>query len=279
MLGNAFSPAYARARAQGGPADPLAHCTMNVVLHGPRARRFALTERGRASVHRTATALSIGPSVMRWEGDALVIDLDEATALFPVPVPGRIRGRVRVIPKVAPQEAVVLDGRGHHRWWPVAPAARVEVDLRDPDLRWSGSGYHDANAGTRGLEADFASWQWSRAEVDGESVVLYDTVRRDGSAHPLGLRFRRDHTVEAFDTPHAHTLPRSPWGIARATRCDPGASASVRETLLDAPFYTRSVLSTRLLGRNVSAMHEAVDLQRFGAKWVQFLVPFKMRRG
>jgi carotenoid 1,2-hydratase len=38
-------------------------------------------------------------------------------------------------------------------------------------------------------------------------------------------------------------------------------------------------LSTRLLGRTVSAMHEAVDLQRFAAKWVQFLVPFKMRRG
>ena len=144
MLGNAFSPAYARARAQGGPADPLAHCTMNVVLHGPRARRFALTERGRASVHRTATALSIGPSVMRWEGDALVIDLDEATALFPVPVPGRIRGRettalrhhrhprprVRRAPRQVQRLQVRAGSRPRHRRAPPVRGRTVEGSPR-----------------------------------------------------------------------------------------------------------------------------------------------------
>jgi len=279
MLGNAFSPHYARARRDAVAPDPLAYSTMNVVLHGPRAQRFALTERGRASVTRTSTALSIGPSVMRWEGDALVIDLDEATALFPKPVPGRIRGRVRVLPKCAPGAAVSLDPAGRHQWFPVAPTARVEVDLHDPDLHFSGSGYHDANAGSRGLEDDFASWQWSRAEVGGESVVLYDTIGRDGAARPLGMHFRRDGSVRPYEADATRALPRSPWGIARSTRCDAGASPTVRETLLDAPFYTRSVLSTRILGREVSAMHEAVDLGRFASKWVQFLVPFKMRRG
>jgi carotenoid 1,2-hydratase len=53
MLGNVFSPFYARARAQGGPADPLAHCTMNVALYGPRARKLG-AHRARAARRLTA---------------------------------------------------------------------------------------------------------------------------------------------------------------------------------------------------------------------------------
>ncbi len=279
MLGNVFSPHYARARARSAFPDPLAHCTMNVVLHGPRSHRFALTERGRSSVTRTGSSLTLGPSAMRWEGDALVIDLDEATALFPKPIPGRIRGRVRVVPRGVCAGPVSLDPGGRHQWFPLAPSARVEVTLRDPDLRWTGSGYHDANTGTRALEDDFDGWQWSRAEVDGSSVVLYDTVGRDGLVRPRALHFRADGSTHPYEAAGPRSLSSSGWGVGRSTRCDPGAVATVRETLLDAPFYTRSVLSTRILGRDVAAMHEAVDLRRFASRWVQFLVPFKMRRG
>ena len=39
MVGNVFSPWYARSRAAasavGAKADPLEHCTMNVALYGP----------------------------------------------------------------------------------------------------------------------------------------------------------------------------------------------------------------------------------------------------
>jgi hypothetical protein len=56
-------------------------------------------------------------------------------------------------------------------------------------------------------------------------------------------------------------------------------------TLLDAPFYARSRLAWResIAGAdaslNVVAMHESVDLDRFDAGWVRFLLPFRMRGG
>jgi carotenoid 1,2-hydratase len=33
--------------------------------------------------------------------------------------------------------------------------------------------------------------------------------------------------------------------------------------MLDAPFYSRSVVNTRLYGESVSGVHEALDLRRF----------------
>jgi carotenoid 1,2-hydratase len=48
--------------------------------------------------------------------------------------------------------------------------------------------------------------------------------------------------------------------------------------LEDAPFYTRSVLQTRVLGEDAVAVHESVSLERFVTPWVQFMLPFKAPR-
>jgi carotenoid 1,2-hydratase len=50
------------------------------------------------------------------------------------------------------------------------------------------------------------------------------------------------------------------------------------QTLEDSPFYTRSVLSTHLLGEPATAMHESLSLDRFSTAWVQLMVPFRMPR-
>ena len=63
FVGSVFSPYYARARRRG-PADPEHHVALNVALYGA-TRRWTMTERGRASLQRTATSLRIGPSAMR----------------------------------------------------------------------------------------------------------------------------------------------------------------------------------------------------------------------
>jgi hypothetical protein len=55
-------------------------------------------------------------------------------------------------------------------------------------------------------------------------------------------------------------------------------------TLLDSPFYARTRLDWRETpaglpaSNRAAAMHESVDLDRFGAGWVRFLLPFKMRQ-
>jgi len=233
-----------------------------------------MTERARAHVHRTPSTLAIGPSAWSWDGDGLVLRIDETT----VPLPSRIRGTVRVRPAALSGRVFTLDGRGDHRWWPIAPCARVEVALERPALRWSGAGYLDANAGDAPLEHGFVRWDWSRASLDGRTVVLYDVRRRDGEDLALALAFDARGGVRPIEAPARVHLPATRWRIERATRADHDHPASVLETLEDTPFYARSVLGTRLLGAPATAVHESLDLDRFRAGWVQLLLPFRMPR-
>lgn len=281
MLGSVFSPFYARARAAGRGVDPLDHSALNVALYHPRGKLWSLNERPRAEVRRDASSLTLGASTLRWERDALVVSLVERTTPFlPARVLGseRVRGTIRVHPKVRVDEPHALDGEGAHLWWSCAPIARVEVELDEPRIRWSGDGYHDANAGDGPLEDTFSSWDWSRATTPDGSVVLYDAALRGGARPLYGRRITSDGRVEDVEVPKPAGLGRTAWGVARGTRTDHGARAAVRRTLEDTPFYARSVLQTRVLGHDATAMHEALDLERFRKGWVQFLLPFKTRR-
>ncbi len=268
-----FSPYYAWSR-RFGAGDPLDHCAVNVVLHGPRARRWAFTERGRADVARDARTLRIGPSALSWDGEALTIELDEMAAY----VPRRVRGTIRVRPAALTGHTVPLDAAGRHRWSPLAPVSRVEVALNRPGLRWEGPGYLDSNDGDAALERDFDNWHWSRAPTRDGAVILYDAVRRDGSERAVAIAVDRAGTVRPIEPPPWAALRRSRWGIDRRTRADPGHAAQVRATLLDAPFYARSVIASHLGGEPVTAMHESLWLDRFAAPWVQAMLPFRVPR-
>jgi len=268
-----FSPYYAWARRRGR-GDPLHHCAVNAVLYGPGRKRWAMTERGRGSARQEAASLTIGPSALAWDGDALTVNLDEVTA----PVPGRMRGTVRLHPAALADRTVLLDAAGRHAWSPIAPCARVEVVLERPSLRWSGPGYFDTNSGSAPLEDDFVRWDWSRASLGRGAAVLYDVTRRDGSALSVALHVDPSGRVRDLDPPPELRLPRTRWGVDRATRADAGQSATVMRTLEDAPFYARSVLASHLLGEKVTAMHESLSLDRFRAAWVQAMLPFRMPR-
>lgn len=267
-----FSPYYAWAR-RGGNAEPLDHCALNVALYGPGSR-WTMTERGRRSVHAERDALAIGPSSLRWDGAGLTIAIDEIA----VPLPVRVRGRVRVMPSAPSGLALALDGRGRHRWWPLAPCARVEVALDRPRLRWSGGGYLDANAGDEPLEAAFSRWTWSRAALREGAAVLYDVALRDRAeaAAPIALRFDGRGSVQAFAPPPMAALPPTLWRMRREARSE--NAVGVERTLEDAPFYARSQLTAELLGERVTAMHESLSLDRFRSPWVQAMLPFRMPR-
>ena len=266
-----FSPFYKWSRGHGS-GDPLQFCALNAVLYG-RPRRWAMTERGSAAVDRSATHLSIGPSALRWDGTTLTIDIDEVTA----PLPSRLRGKVRVHPAAVTGRRFTLDDAGRHRWSPIAPVSRVEVELSHPALRWSGPGYLDTNDGDAPLEDDFVEWDWCRAPMRDGAAVLYNAVRQVGGGQSLALRIARDGGVEPFDPPPPVTLPPTRlWRVSRTTRAD--AQPAVRQTLEDTPFYSRSVIETRLLGEPVTAVHESLLLDRFRAPWVQAMLPFRIPR-
>jgi len=231
-----------------------------------------MTERGRGQVQRDAHNLRIGPSALHWSGDALHIALDEVT----VPWPSRIRGTVTLRAARRFDHPVVL--AAGHRWCPIAPAARVEVELGA--LRWSGPGYLDANHGDAPLERAFRRWDWSRAHLaGGDSMVLYDLERIGAAPLQLGLRFdAASGLVHPIEAPPATAMPATGWRVARAGRSDSGEPPRVRRTLTDAPFYARSLLDARWLGEPVTVMHESLSLTRFDSAWVQAMLPFRMPR-
>jgi carotenoid 1,2-hydratase len=218
--------------------------------------------------------LSIGRSHMRWTGDALEVEVDEVCA----PLPRRVRGKIRLFPSTLSDRSYALDAGGRHRWTPHAPCSRVEVQLSHPALRWSGSGYFDANVGTAPLEADFQEWNWSRASGPDGTTVLYDVIGRDAVNHSLALRFSGSGRVETIESPPEAVLPNTRWGVKRHTRADSGCEPRIIKTLEDAPFYSRTLLEASVLGIKAAGIHESLDLDRFRSRWVQCLLPFRMPR-
>jgi carotenoid 1,2-hydratase len=254
---------------------------MNVALYNPRASRWAMTERGAAQLARTEDLLTIGRSRMAWDRGELVVHVNERAMPHATPV----RGTVRLVPNALTHHMEVLDAKGRHRWRPIAPIARVEVDFDRPGLKWAGHGYFDSNAGDEPLEAGFSRWHWSRAPFQGGAALLYDAKRRDGTDLSVALHVGQDGKVEPLNAPKPRAfsgeilpLGKGFWRVERATRADPGSSPRVIRRLEDAPFYTRSLIETSLCQERVTAVHESLDLDRFDTPVVRMMLPFRMPR-
>jgi carotenoid 1,2-hydratase len=274
FVGSVFSPFYARARARDSGADPMEHCAINVAVYG-RTSAWAFTERPRREVARAPDALSIGRSRLEIGTREIVLYVDERCA----PFGRRLKGTVRFRSLGGGGAPVALDSRQRHRWWPVAPFGRVEVVFDEPALRFSGSGYHDVNEGDEPLERAFSRWSWSRADDGARALVLYDVEGLDGTKRELALAFDPERGVETFEAPRRLALGATRWGVPRTTRTERGGRARAVRTLEDTPFYARTEIETRLEGRELRAIHESLDLRRFSAEWVRFLLPFRMRWG
>jgi carotenoid 1,2-hydratase len=272
LLGNPFSPRYARARREGR-ANPLAFSAMNVAIHGPSGSRWALTERAVDPSDRSADGLSLGQSSMRWEGERLIIDVRERTPWTRRP----IEGRITFHPHFTHPTSMALDPDGKHAWWPVAPSGALDVRLSEPDVSFRARGYHDSNAGDEPLEAAFRSWTWSRAHARNGANVTYDVVLASGEEQARAVSIRRDGLVP-LDGLTTAPLPASGWHVSRKARTAPGFSPRIERPLEDTPFYARDVIQTRIEGATVRCMHETLSLTRLARRSVQFLLPFRMRQ-
>lgn len=268
-----FSPYYAAARRRGR-AEPLDHVSINAILYSRQGKRWAMTERGRGSIERSPDRLAIGSSRLEHRGQQLVIDVDEWT----VPIPRRLRGRIVVDlgPMFARTHA--LDAAERHRWRPIAPLAHASVAFDRPQTTWHGRAYVDTNAGDEPLEVAFRRWNWSRAEAGRSTTILYDVEPRDGPRRTLSLEYRPDGSIATGAPEPVVKLPSTGWRVSRATRSVMERPPRVLRTLEDTPFYSRSLLTNDADGTAGRAMHESVDLDRFAARWVQTLLPFRMPR-
>ena len=73
-------------------------------------------------------------------------------------------------------------------------------------------------------------------------------------------------------------VPRSLWAVRRETRADAGHSPRQVKAMLDAPFYTRSVVETKIGGELTQGVHEALDLNRFRGPWLMPMLAVRVPR-
>ena len=234
-------------------------------------------ERPSGDVRRDARNLEIGTSAVRWDGNMLEIDIEERDTRLFNPIHRRVAGKVRVYPEALNPASFALDPAQNHIWHCMAPRARVEVEMEEPGLSWSGQGYFDHNRGREPLEKGFNVWHWSRAHMKRGAVVCYEGERGDGSVFASAIRFDAEAIPVEVDLPAIAPLPRSRWRVERRTRSEIGA-AKVRRTWEDTPFYARSELASKLYGEEVVAVQESLDMRRFDSRVVQFMLPFRMPR-
>jgi len=254
FIGSVFSPWY----KWSGRRDPQDHCCINVATYGPGGR-FTMTDRGRPALRQSRDRLQVGPSSMHWTGHQLVITVDEIGAL---PMVTPVRGTITLTPQAMTEVEVALTPEGRHLWRPFAPSCRIEVALSQGH-EWTGHGYFDANFGTAALEADFRFWTWGRYPLRDRTLCFYDATRADGSTLALGVEVDAQGEAREVAGPPLTPFRRSLWAVRRETRADAGVRPRQVLGMLDAPFYSRSLVETKIDGEVTRGVHEALDLRRF----------------
>jgi carotenoid 1,2-hydratase len=237
--------------------------------------RFTMTDRGEAALLQTSDSLTVGPSSMRWKDGTLIIDIDEIGS---PPMVSRVRGTITVRPHAVTQVELPLAEDGSHIWRPFAPSADIDVALEAPGWQWKGHGYFDANFGTRALEQDFSFWTWGRYPTATGATCIYDATRRDGTSLEMAIDFDAQGRATLGDAPPRTPFKRSLWQVRRETRADPGTTPRQVLGMLDAPFYSRSVVQTTLNGETVTGVHEALDLDRFASPLLKPMLAVRVPR-
>lgn len=237
-----------------------------------------MTERGYKAIQREAHQFTIGPSNLRWANNTLTIEINERVPLLGT----KIQGKVTVFPKQVFNYVTALDGQGKHRWGPIAPHARVEVEFSKPAIRWQGNAYFDSNEGDEPISKAFKEWDWSRAHLqDGSTAVIYDVRQKNNEERVIATKFNSDGTLDSFVAPDRVSLKKTGWGIKRNMRSESQghqSSVSLLNTLEDTPFYARSVIQSRLFDEEVISMHETLNVKRLESNIVQFMLPWRMPR-
>jgi len=231
-----------------------------------------MTDRGTAALRQERDTLTIGPSRMHWTGRDLVIDVDEVSS---PPLISRVKGRITLTPSAITGVELVLHPR--HQWRPFAPTARIKVELTQGQ-NWEGHGYFDANFGSAALEADFDFWTWGRFPMKDRALCLYDATWRDGTQRDFALEVLPSGEAREVAAPPRTPFARTNWLVRRETRADPGTRPRQVLPMLDAPFYSRSVVETRLMREVTQGVHEALDLTRFRQPWLKPMLAVRVPR-
>ena len=234
-----------------------------------------MTDRGQTALRQSEDLFQVGPSSMNWDKNRLIIDVNEIGS---PPMVSRVSGQIILTPTAVTDVELALTNDGAHIWRPFAPTAKISVDLNGKGWQWEGHGYFDSNFGTRALEEDFSYWTWGRYPNKQGSTCFYDATRLDGSELAAGIHFDTAGNANEITLPPKAPLKRSLWAVSRETRADNGYKPEQVKNMLDAPFYCRSAVKTRLEGEETIGVHEALDLVRFRSPLIKPILAVRVPR-
>lgn len=282
FIGSVFSPWYFAGTQNGNVSQPQQHCAINVALSSKRSRaakRWVFSEYQRFS-GSINDGLTIGQSTLRKKQNEYILTLDDLQPYRAMP--WKLRGEVKFVSNgssaLLTPTPYVLDDRQIHHWCPVAPRCRVEVELSAPNMRFSGTGYHDLNYGNEPLGAGFDRWHWARSHSATRSRIRYDRVLLDHSRHILELHESEGIvTQRQWKEPRPMPLQLGPWAMWEPSEpcVNDATRISVHERVESSPFYLRYAGRT---SDGESAVGECLDLPRFAMPMMQKMLPFRARR-
>ena len=237
-----------------------------------------MTDRGKSALIQEPNKLTIGPSSLIWDRSKkeLIIKVNEISSL---PLISKLEGTITLKPSGITNVELPLTKEGTHIWRPFAPTAEIEVNLNNPEWQWTGHGYFDANFGTRALEQDFDYWTWGRFPLEKGTSCFYDLELRNREKYQFEYHFESNGMAKNIaDAPQNSNFSNSLWGIKRKTRCDKHSKPKQEKSLLDAPFYSRATVSTRIKGEKTVGVFEALDLRRFRNPLLMFMLAVRVPR-
>jgi carotenoid 1,2-hydratase len=92
------------------------------------------------------------------------------------------------------------------------------------------------------------------------------------------VAFDPDGAARMVDAPPRQKMARTLWALRRETRGDAGTTPRQVKAMLDAPFYSRSVVETQLDGETVRGVHEALDLNRYAQPLLKPMLAVRVPR-
>ncbi len=101
--------------------------------------------------------------------------------------------------------------------------------------------------------------------------------RREGHL-TLARVFDAQGGSQAFAAAPAGLLKKSGWGVERPVCSSAAETVRLLRDYEDGPFYSRALIEANLAGQRAACIQEWAAMERFQKRWVQFLLPFKMRR-
>ncbi len=273
FVGSVFSPYYYTARNKHHLVDPMDFAAFNVAVYSKNGRLWAFSEKPRHVVRRSPEQLVIGSSTMEMTDGGLTVNFDEQTVV----AKKRIKGSVRLETDSFLNRSYSLAPSGKHLWCPIAPLARIDVALEAPSLRFTGAGYADANFGEEPLEAAFDQWTWSRHAAEDNGYIFYDGICLDGTRFSRSFHCGPSDSMVTIDSPPFRRLPRTlPWGGTREVRSED--DPRLVKTLESSPFYSRSIVESRIEGIRTLGVQETLRMDKFTTPIMQKMLPFRITR-